>query len=243
MLNRRRTTSSRITAAALLVTLWLATPRWAQGASREGLAGDWLVRIAMAADGSMTAVLDSPGQGARGIPIDAVTFNEPAVKLEAPRIAAVFERQMSDDGLRILGTWMQAGRSIPLTLERQTATTTATRSRPQGPVAPYPYDAEDVTFTNPDDGVMLAGTLTLPRAVGPHAAVVLISGSGPQDRDHAALALAGALVLALWVSVALQDRTISRTFAPRRQQLIALRATLDEAEAMGETSRPRSDGR
>jgi hypothetical protein len=48
---------------------------------------------------------------------------------------------------------------------------------------PVPYTVEDVTFENGD--VTLAGTLTLPPADGPHPVVVLVTGSGPQDRDEA----------------------------------------------------------
>lgn len=47
---------------------------------------------------------------------------------------------------------------------------------------PVPYVVEDVTFENGD--VTLAGTLTLPPTEGPHPVVVLVSGSGPQDRDE-----------------------------------------------------------
>ena len=50
------------------------------------------------------------------------------------------------------------------------------------PEADGPYIAEDVTFANGD--ITLAGTLTLPEGSGPHPAIVLISGSGPQDRDE-----------------------------------------------------------
>jgi len=47
---------------------------------------------------------------------------------------------------------------------------------------PVPYQVEEVTFTN--DDVTLAGTLTLPEGRGPHPAVVLMTGSGPQDRNE-----------------------------------------------------------
>ncbi|MBC7809500.1 MAG: alpha/beta fold hydrolase, partial [Burkholderiales bacterium] len=47
---------------------------------------------------------------------------------------------------------------------------------------PVPYPLEEVTFTNGD--VTLAGTLTLPEGRGPHPAVVLMTGSGPQDRNE-----------------------------------------------------------
>lgn len=59
--------------------------------------------------------------------------------------------------------------------------------RPQTPVPPFPYASEDVTFRNEAEDFALAGTLTLPPADGPHPAVVLISGSGPQDRDETIL--------------------------------------------------------
>ena len=58
--------------------------------------------------------------------------------------------------------------------------------RPQDPVRPYPYQEERLSFDNPRaEGVRLAGTLTLPDVGGPFPAVVLVSGSGPQDRNEA----------------------------------------------------------
>lgn len=55
--------------------------------------------------------------------------------------------------------------------------------RSQEPRLPYPYAAEEVSFTNTQDGVILAGTLTLPRSQGPCPAVILLHGSAPFDRD------------------------------------------------------------
>lgn len=46
------------------------------------------------------------------------------------------------------------------------------------------YVAQDVTFPGGAEDVTLAGTLTLPEGAGPFPAVVLVSGSGPQDRDE-----------------------------------------------------------
>lgn len=59
--------------------------------------------------------------------------------------------------------------------------------RPQEPVTPYPYDTVDVKFENIYDGVVLAGTITQPRAEGRYPAVVLVTGSGPQNRDSEAM--------------------------------------------------------
>src|SRR6185295_11454594 len=57
-------------------------------------------------------------------------------------------------------------------------------ARPQEPKKPYPYDEEEVSYENKGGGVKLAGTLTLPRAKGPFPVVVLITGSGPQNRNE-----------------------------------------------------------
>lgn len=56
--------------------------------------------------------------------------------------------------------------------------------RPQTPVKPYPYREEEVAFDNAAGHAHLTGALTLPAGRGPHPAVVLITGSGLQDRDE-----------------------------------------------------------
>lgn len=75
---------------------------------------------------------------------------------------------------------------MPVVLTRTAETASiAGPARPQTPQAPFPYASRDVSIANPAaPGVTLAGTLTLPEGVGPHPAVVLISGSGPQDRNE-----------------------------------------------------------
>ena len=78
---------------------------------------------------------------------------------------------------------LQGGLEIRLTMERIEGGIEPP-SRPQEPERPFPYDDEEVRYPNPDGGHELAGTLTLPRSAGPHPAVVLVSGSGPQDRDE-----------------------------------------------------------
>ena len=68
--------------------------------------------------------------------------------------------------------------------------------RPQEPKPPYPYRVEEVTFENTKAGVTLAGTLTLPEKGDHYPVVVLISGSGPQNRDEELMAHKPFLVLA-----------------------------------------------
>ena len=56
--------------------------------------------------------------------------------------------------------------------------------RPQEPKKPYPYKQEEVNYENKDAGISLVGTLTLPSGGAPFPVVLLISGSGPQDRNE-----------------------------------------------------------
>lgn len=57
--------------------------------------------------------------------------------------------------------------------------------RPQTPVPPFPYREVELAYDSPaDPGVHLTGTLTMPAGSGPHPAVLLITGSGQQDRDE-----------------------------------------------------------
>jgi len=87
---------------------------------------------------------------------------------------------MLQDG-KVTGTFQQGGQSFPFHLARDPEPIPGPR-RPQTPTPPFPYRVEDVTYQNGD--VTLAATLTLPRGEGPFPAVVLITGSGPQDRDE-----------------------------------------------------------
>ena len=95
------------------------------------------------------------------------------------------------------GTWSQRGNSLPLTLKKTDLQKVAAAApRPQEPKKPYPYRSEDVVYQNKSaPGVELAATLTLPQGKGPFPAVVLITGSGPQDRDEALLGHRPFLVL------------------------------------------------
>jgi hypothetical protein len=60
----------------------------------------------------------------------------------------------------------------------------AVAKKPQEPTPPFPYYSEQVTFRNSEAGISLSGTLTVPDKKGSFPAVVLVTGSGPQDRDE-----------------------------------------------------------
>lgn len=126
-----------------------------------------------------TATMDSPDQGAKGIPVNKVEFNGTIVKLFVT--SAMVEYSGVFMGDKIMGTFKQGSATIPLNLTKRPF---EGPKRPQEPRAPFPYSVQEVSFMSPKAGIELSGTLTLPKDSNPKALVVLISGSGPQNRDE-----------------------------------------------------------
>jgi pimeloyl-ACP methyl ester carboxylesterase len=165
-----------------------------------GLDGDWdgtldvggiklrlILHITSAPGTGTTATLDSIDQGAKGIPVAAVTKSGDKLQFDIKVIAGSFEAALSSDGRTLAGTWRQGPNTIPLTLTRRAAGAAApTVNRPQTPVRPFPYREEEVSYGNPasPDKITLAGTLTTPQGKGPFPAAILIAGSGPNGRDE-----------------------------------------------------------
>lgn len=132
-------------------------------------------------DNGYTSTLDSPDQGAKGIPVAKTTFEDATLKIEitTPKLEYLGEWKEG----KIFGKLYQGGQAFPFDLSREEVKTEAVK-RPQEPVKPYPYYSEEVTFENMGAKITLAGTLTLPKKEGVFPVVVLISGSGPQNRDE-----------------------------------------------------------
>jgi fermentation-respiration switch protein FrsA (DUF1100 family) len=143
----------------------------------------------------LIATMDSPDQGAKGMPTTSVTRDGMNLKIEAKSISAVFEGKIAADLASIDGTFTQMGAPHPLLLKRVKDQAELELKRPQNPVKPYPYREEEVTYENKVENVTLAATLTLPQGKGPFPGVVLITGSGPQDRDETLLGHKPFLVL------------------------------------------------
>ena len=132
-------------------------------------------------DTGYSSTMDSPDQGAKGIPVSTTTFENPKINLEVAAARIAYEGELKDN--EIVGIFKQAGQEFPMNLSRKAIEKEVVK-RPQEPKEPYPYYTEEVTFQNPKANVSLAGTLTLPKKEGVFPVVVLISGSGPQDRNE-----------------------------------------------------------
>ena len=146
-------------------------------------------------DEGLKATLDSPDQGMKGLPTSSVKRDGASLRIEATGIGGVFEGTIPADKNSIDGKWTQGGGTLPLVLKPLKSHAELEVKRPQNPVRPYPYREEEVTYDNKGQDVTLAATLTIPQGKGPFPGVVLITGSGPQDRDETLLGHKPFLVL------------------------------------------------
>ena len=133
-------------------------------------------------DNGYAATMDSPDQGAKNIAMTGAKFENNVLTLELAAAQIVYTGNFNNSD-SIKGNFSQAGQKFPLDLFRK-AVSFEKPKRPQEPLKPFPYISEDVTFENTKDKVVLAGTFTKPQGNGQFPSVVLISGSGPQNRDE-----------------------------------------------------------
>jgi pimeloyl-ACP methyl ester carboxylesterase len=133
-------------------------------------------------DGRYEGTVDSPDQGVRGIPLSEVIVEGRQITLKVASIQGEFVGTLSEDGKAIKGEWKQSGLSLPL--ELKPGAPPPPPKRPQEPKPPFPYQTEEVVVINQKANVRLAGTLTLPRGKPPFPAVILLTGSGAQNRDE-----------------------------------------------------------
>lgn len=171
----------------------------------QGITGQWngvlkvqgmklrlVFNISQSNDG-YRATMDSPDQKAIGIPVSTTTYENGVIKLAIPAASISYEGVLSKDQV-LIGTFQQGAMAVPMNLSREAIEKKEVK-RPQEPVKPFSYYTEDITFDNTSDGITLAGTLSLPTQEGTFPVVVLISGSGPQNRDEALLGHKPFLVL------------------------------------------------
>ena len=132
--------------------------------------------------GKYTSTLDSPDQGAMGIPTESTIIDGDSILIKIPVVQGFYSGKIFYDEMKIDGKWTQGGMNLDLTVKK--VEKLEGRNRPQEPKEPFPYNSEEVLFENEVDGVVLAGTLTFPKEGNNFPAVVMISGSGGQDRNE-----------------------------------------------------------
>jgi len=191
-----------ITNLLILAALLLAENVEAQPHS---LVGTWQGKLAVsgvelriifhieANEDGLSGTLDSPDQNAYGIACGDVSLVGESVTIVVPQIGGTYQGEFSDQK-NIEGTWSQGPANLPLNLSFTEEVEEL--KRPQEPKPPFPYKSEEVSIENASSGVTLSGTLTIPAGAGPFPGAVLVTGSGPQDRDEAIMGHKPFLVIA-----------------------------------------------
>ncbi|MBO9594719.1 MAG: alpha/beta fold hydrolase [Niabella sp.] len=148
----------------------------------NGIALPLVIHIEQSAD-SLRSKMDSPAQSVKDLPITRTSFANGILQfeLQSPRIQ--YTGNLRGDS--IAGTFTQAGQAFPLVLKKNTDEDRPFYNRPQEPKPPFAYHSEDLSFENEQQGNRLAGTLTTPENKKDYPVVILITGSGAQDRNEA----------------------------------------------------------
>lgn len=141
--------------------------------------------------GELTAAFDSPDQNAFNLPVSEVVTKHDSIVLMMAVLNGKYTGLVSGDKKTITGTWYQGQLALPLTVTKTSDTANVKQLlRPQMPKPPFTYNVRDVEYWNADKSIRYGATLTYPKddAAGHSTkgfpAVLLITGSGQQDRDE-----------------------------------------------------------
>ena len=159
----------------------------------QSLLGDWngtiklgpnslpLVFHISSTNGQAQCLMDSPDQGAKGIPTTVDFLAKDSIAIHITAIGAAYQGKLNAGIIK--GRFSQNGMQFKLDLKPGDFV----RERKQTPKPPFPYPTTEVEFVNPSDQAHLAGTLTYPItfAMNQQVPVVLmVTGSGQQNRDE-----------------------------------------------------------
>lgn len=144
---------------------------------------------------------DSPNQAANGLPTDKTTFANNQLLIDASQFGIKYNATFLPDSNKFKGTFVQGNTNLPLSLTRNKADVSidGPPRRPQDPTS-FAYKQEEITFANPKAGITLSGTLTMPATGKASKIAVLITGSGPQNRNEEMLNHRPFLVWSDWLT-------------------------------------------
>lgn len=178
----------------LVLAAMMTAAGWAQVANdTTALLGTWTGKLEIGpnsltlvlrlekGDGYVKCTLDSPDQGAHELGCYKHKLTDDAISISVPVVGASYTAQLEDG--KLVGTFSQSGIELPLTMTRGEYKP----NRPQTPAEPYPYKTEEVSFFNAEDNATLVGTLTYPvgyESLKEVPVVIMVSGSGLQNRDE-----------------------------------------------------------
>ncbi|GAB1454947.1 alpha/beta hydrolase [Spirochaetota bacterium] len=162
----------------------------------------------------LDAYLDVPAQNLKDFKASSLSYERGLLVVEFASFGASMEARLGESDT-LDATWKQGGRSFPLSLERVDVASLNGANESEG--LKSGYEGLAVTFKSDQIGVELAGTLRLPEGQGPFPCLILISGSGPQDRDESIYGIrpfrdiAEALAAKGWASLRYDDRGVGES--------------------------------
>lgn len=156
------------------------TGSWTGIISAGGSSLHIVFNISQDAEGNTVCTMDSPDQSVKGIPAQIVFESSDSISIRISNLGIEYNGKFNGD--MICGVYSQLGLELDLDLKDEQIV----YYRPQNPLPPYPYTTEEIEFVNDEANATLSGTITYP--VGyiqgkKVPVVVMVTGSGPQNRD------------------------------------------------------------
>jgi len=147
--------------------------------------------IAKDSTGKLVGSFDSPKQMAYGLKCSNISMAGDSVLIEMKAFGAKYSGLVGADKKTMTGNWGQGGMTLPLELVKTgDVAVAAEMKRPQTPKPPFSYHSEEVSYGNADNSIRFGGTFTRPSLWADkvkemkYPVVILITGSGQQDRDE-----------------------------------------------------------
>jgi fermentation-respiration switch protein FrsA (DUF1100 family) len=178
-----------------IIILLITSTLGLKGQAGEGIEGIWLgtlkvgemeLRIALtfseSEDGTLSATMNSIDQSSGEIPMEKVIMKEDSVLVQHSGIGIEFEGVVDLASNTFDTEFRQGPGKFPILFNKVDSLPIS--ARPQEPKKPYPYKEEQVQYEHEAAGIKIAGTFTYPESGGPFPVVILLSGSGPQNRDE-----------------------------------------------------------
>jgi uncharacterized protein len=158
-----------------------------------------VINITMDEKDNFVVTIDSPDQGVNGIATSKVTITRDSLVVKSNTLMATYLGAFDETFSTLKGKWKQSGMTFPLELHHSFEKYSV--KRPQEPKPPYPYLEKEVVVKNDIAKIELSGTLTMPEKGGPFPAVILITGSGAQNRNEELMGHKPFLVLADYLTL------------------------------------------
>jgi pimeloyl-ACP methyl ester carboxylesterase len=130
--------------------------------------------------GNLTGTTDSPDQGIKGITCANIVMRNDSLLLDVPEFKGRYAGKFLNDTI-IQGRLTQ---TVGIDLVLTKVGRASVLNRPQTPWPPYPYKTKDVTYQDRHQKITYGATISIPPGKGPFPAVLLVSGSGAQNRDE-----------------------------------------------------------